>query len=191
MLIGGNPCHLVLWGKDEKVKVLINILKHFEELVGCLFLLAVVGLTIMNVILRYFFGFIIAWAEEVTLLCFLWCIYMGVITAFRGDSHVAIDAVVKLLPKKAQTVIGYGVDILILILSIFMTYLGIILVSHVGLKTTNVLRLSYVYVNMSVVVSFGLVSVFGIVKLVRRITGKYEYVDALTRTINEISEKTE
>ena len=173
------------------MKALISFIKHSEELVGCIFLTIVVGLTIMNVILRYFFGFIIAWAEEAVLIAFLWCVYMGVITAFRGDRHVAIDVLVNLLPKRVQTVLGYCVDVLILILSIYMTYLGVVLCMHVGLKTTNVLRLSFVYINLSVVVSFGLVSFFGIVKLIKRITGKYEYVDAATRTINEVSEKTE
>ena len=167
----------------------MKALKHIEEIVGCLFLVVFVCLTIMNVILRYFFNFILSWAEEAILISFVWCVYLGIITAFRGDRHVAIDVIVNLLPKKAQKIIGYGVEILILVTSIFMTYLGIVLCMNVGAKTTNVLKLNYVYVNMPVVISFGLMSVFGIARLIGRFTGKYEYVDSATRTINEVSEK--
>jgi TRAP-type C4-dicarboxylate transport system permease small subunit len=70
-----------------------------------------------------------------------------------------------------------------------MTYLGIVLCMNVGVKSTIVLRLPYIYIDVVVVVCFGMVSVIGIVKLIRRFAGKYEYVDSVTRTINEVSEK--
>jgi TRAP-type C4-dicarboxylate transport system permease small subunit len=145
----------------------------------------------MNVILRYFFGFILSWAEEVILISFVWCIYLGVITAFRTDRHVAIDVIVNLFPRKVQRIIGCMVDILILVLSIYMTYLGIVLCMNVGRKTTTILRLSYVYVNLAVVISFGMVAIFSVVKIVGWFTGKYEYVDSATRTIKEVSEVSE
>jgi len=166
----------------------IDIFKHLEEIAGCVFLILFVGLTMMNVILRYFFKFILSWAEEVILISFVWSVYLGVITAFRADRHVAIDVVVKLFPRKVQQIIGCAVDILILILSVFMTYLGVILCMNVGGKTTTILRLNYVYVDAVVVISFGMISVFSIIKVIGWFTGKYRYVDSATRTINEISE---
>lgn len=168
-----------------------NIFKHLEEIIGCVFLIVFVGLTMMNVILRYFFKFILSWAEEIILITFVWCVYLGVITAFRTDRHVAIDVVVKLFPRKIQRIIGCAVDILILVLSVFMTYLGIILCLNVGGKTTTILRLNYVYVNLVVVISFGMVSIFSVVKIIGWFTGKYEYIDSATRTINEITDISE
>ena len=164
-----------------------SILKHLEEIIGIGFLIVFVGLTVLNVILRYFFKFILSWAEEAILISFVWCVYLGIISAFRTDRHVSIDVLVKLFPQKAQKIVGYGVDILVLVLSVYMTYLGIVLCLNVGAKSTFVLRLNYVYINVVVVISFGLMSVFSIIKLVRRFTGKYEYVDSASRVIHEVS----
>ena len=164
-----------------------NVLKHLEEIFGCLFLVAFVGLTVLNVVLRYFFKFILSWAEEAILITFVWGVFLGVITAFRADRHVAIDVFVNMLPKKVQRIIGYGVDILVLALAVYMTYLGIVLCMNVGVKSTIVLMLNYVYIDVVVIISFGMISVFSIIKLIRRITGKYEYVDSVTRVINEVS----
>lgn len=154
-----------------------TVIKHFEEVVGCVFLIVFVCLTILNVILRYFFGFILTWAEEIIVISFVWSVYIGVITAFRTNRHVAIDAVVRLLPSKVQRVIDVWVDVVVLILSLYMTYLGIVLCMNVGAKTTTVLRINYVYVNLSVVICFGVLSILGIVRFIRRLTGKYEYID--------------
>lgn len=167
----------------------MKALKHFEEIIGIAFLILFVGLAIMNVILRYFFNFILSWAEELILIAFVWSVYLGAITAFRTDHHVAIDFIVKRMPEKVQKIIGYGVDILVLILSIYMTYLGIILCLRVGAKSTYVLKLNYVFVDLTVVVCFGSIAIFGIYKLVMRFMGKYEYVDSITRAVKEFSDK--
>ena len=157
------------------------VFKHFEEVIGCGFLVLFVGLTIINVILRYFFGFILSWVEEVIVIAFVWSVYTGSITAFRTDRHVSIDVLVKLLPKKAQRIIEFWVDVLVLGFSLYMAYLGVILCMNVGVKSTMVLRINYVYVNMSVVICFGMISIFGVVKLIRRFTGKHGYaVDQIT-----------
>ena len=166
-----------------------KIFQHFEELAGCVFLVLFVGLTILHVILRYCFNFILSWAEEGILIAFVWCVFLGVITAFRTDRHVAIDVIVKRFSVKIQRIIGYAVDIMVLALSVYMTYLGIVLCMNVGVKSTFVLRLPYLYIDVVVVVCFGLISIIGIIKLIKRFTGKYEYVDSITRTINEVSEK--
>lgn len=167
----------------------MKALKHLEEIIGIAFLILFVGLAIVNVILRYFFSFILSWAEELILIAFVWSVYLGAITAYRTDHHVAIDFIVERMPKKVQKIIGYGVDILILVLSVYMTYLGIILCMRVGAKSTYVLKLSYVFIDLTVVVCFGAISIFGIYKLIMRFMGKYEYVDSITRTVNEFSDK--
>ena len=154
------------------------ILKHLEEIVGCGFLIVFVGLTMLNVILRYFFSFILSWAEEAILIAFVWCVYLGAITAFRNDRHISIDVLVKFFPRKIQQIVNYFVDFLVLALSVYMTYLGIVLCMNVGVKSTFVLRLNYVYIDVVVVICFGLISMFSIVKLIRRFTGKYKEIDS-------------
>jgi TRAP-type C4-dicarboxylate transport system permease small subunit len=168
-----------------------DIFTHIEEILGCIFLAIFVGLTILNVFLRYGFNFILTWAEEGILVAFTWCVFLGVITAFRADRHVAIDVVVKLFPPAVQKGLSLGVDILVLLLNGYITYLGIVLCANVGVKTTLVMHLSYVWLDITIVLGFGLMTIFGVVKLFLRLTGRYEETDAITRTINEVNEAVE
>ncbi|MDR0390148.1 MAG: TRAP transporter small permease [Spirochaetaceae bacterium] len=163
-----------------------NVLKHFEEVLGCFLLAVYVGLTVLNVILRYCFNFILSWAEEVIVIAFLWSVFLGAITAFRLDRHVAIDVIVTRLPRGVQRVLYVAIDLLILALTIYITYLGVILCMNVGVKTTYTLKISFVYIDAALVVSFGLMSVFGIIRLVLRAQGRYETADSITRTLNEV-----
>ncbi|MDR1107668.1 MAG: TRAP transporter small permease [Spirochaetaceae bacterium] len=162
-----------------------NILNHFEEFFGCFLLAIYVGLTVLNVILRYCFNFILSWAEEGILIVFLWSVFLGTITAFRLDRHVAIDVIVTRLPKKIQRVLYIAVDVLILALNLYLTYLSAVLCMKVGLKTTYILKISYVYIDAALVVSFGLMAFFGIVRLVLRARGRYETINSITRALNE------
>jgi TRAP-type C4-dicarboxylate transport system permease small subunit len=165
-----------------------NVFKHIEEVLGCAFLVVFVGLTFLNVILRYCFNFILSWAEEVIVLSFLWSVFLGAITAFRLDRHVAIDVIVTRLPKGMQRILYCAIDILVLALNIYITYLGFVLCKNVGVKTTNVLKLSFIYVDAAIVVSFGLMAAFGVARLVLRFRGRYENIDSISRAIHDIDE---
>jgi TRAP-type C4-dicarboxylate transport system permease small subunit len=153
---------------------------------GCILLVVFVGLTFLNVVLRYCFNFILSWAEEAIVMAFLWSVFLGAITAFRLDRHVAIDVIVTRLPQKVQRVLYVAIDVLVLALTIYITYLGLVLCMHVGVKTTNVLKLSFVYVDAALVVSFGLMAVLGMARLVLRFRGRYETVDSVSRAIKDI-----
>jgi TRAP-type C4-dicarboxylate transport system permease small subunit len=163
-----------------------NILSHFEEALGCFLLAVYVGLTVLNVVLRYCFNFILSWAEEGILIAFLWSVFLGTITAFRLDRHVAIDVIVTRLPQSVQPVLYIAVDVLILALNLYLTYLSALLCMNVGVKTTYILKISYVYIDAALVVSFGLMAFFGIVRLVLRARGRYETTDSITRAVSEV-----
>jgi TRAP-type C4-dicarboxylate transport system permease small subunit len=166
-----------------------NVFKQLEELLGCVFLIIFVGLTIVNVVLRYCFNFILPWAEEGILIAFSWCVFLGVIRAFRADRHVAIDVVVNRFPPGPRKAVAFGVEILVLALNLFMTYLGVVLCLNVGVKSTYVLRISFVYIDMAIVIAFGVMSIFGAFRLILRLTGRYKDIDSVTRVINEVSEE--
>jgi TRAP-type C4-dicarboxylate transport system permease small subunit len=163
-----------------------NVLKHLEEVLGCTLLVVYVGLTLVNVILRYCFNFILSWAEEVIVIAFLWSVFLGTLTAFRLDRHVAIDVIVTRLPRKVRHILYFAMDCLVLALNLYLTYLGLVLCMNVGAKTTYVLSISYVYIDAALIVSFGLMAVFGVVRLVLRAQGRYETIDSITAAVQEI-----
>jgi TRAP-type C4-dicarboxylate transport system permease small subunit len=163
-----------------------NALKHLEEILGCCCLVVFVSLTLVNVVLRYGFNFVLSWAEEVILIAFSWSVFLGAITAFRQDRHVAIDVIVAMFPAKVRRVVYILIDALVLVLNIYLAYLSVVLCMKVGVKTTYVLKISFVYVDAALVVSFGLMAVFGVIRLIKNLAGRYQITDSVTRTIQEI-----
>jgi len=68
--------------------------------VGAILVAAIVVLTFIQVVLRFFFGNPQAWAEEVSRYLFVWITFLGVAVAFAKDAHIKLDALVGLLPDK-------------------------------------------------------------------------------------------
>ena len=162
------------------MKVLKACIIHIEEVLGVLLMITFVGLTIVNVFLRYTFRFILPWAEELILFFFLWCVLVGAINGYRRDTHVAIDFVYDKFPKPVKRAVTIFNEVLIFSLNAYMAYLAWVLISNVGVKSTNVLRMSYVYVNASLLVCFVGMTFFGFPRVYKAITGKLS-----TKTINE------
>ena len=154
------------------MKALKACIIHFEEVLGSILLVSFVSLTILNVFLRYAFRFILPWAEELILFFFLWCVLVGAINGYRRDTHVAIDSLYDKFPIPVKKVVAIFNEVLLFAVNAYMAYLAWVLISNVGVKSTNVLRMSYVYVNASLLVCFAGMTLFGIPKLYMAFTGR-------------------
>lgn len=156
---------------NSKQNKLLDYILNLDEILGYVTLTMVVAFTALNVILRYCFKFTISSAEEITLIAFIWASYIGSAAAYKSEEHIAIDIIVNKFPKKLRYYSELAINIFIIIISMSYTYLGIVLCMNAGSKTTLVLRLPYILVDVSIVISFGLMTIYGILKLIRRIKG--------------------
>lgn len=139
-------------------KALTFFCKNFEEIITCLFLSFVVVATIVNVLMRSIVGHSIMWAEEGVTLAFVWCVFMGSAACYKHKMHNGIDAVVNLLPLKGQKGMEVFIDLLVLVMNVYLTWLSLTLCLNVGPKTSAVLHLPYQYIYLSLLVSFALMT---------------------------------
>lgn len=66
------------------------------------------GMVVMvfgNVLLRYGFNGGITQSEELSRWLFVWMIFCGAVVVFREGGHIALDALVKLLPSPARRLV--------------------------------------------------------------------------------------
>ncbi len=99
----------------------MKILDRLEEWIISLMLLAMTGLTFVQVVMRYVFNSGMTWALELTTVFFAIMIFVGVSYGVRVGSHIGVDALVKLMsPAKRK-----AVSILAVVLS--LVYVGFIL----------------------------------------------------------------
>ena len=148
------------------VKLFLN---NFELIFASLCVTATTLLVLMNVFLRYFMNTGIYWSEEVATMCFVWCIFVGSASAYKNGAHLGVDLLVKKLPKVPRAIVKILVDILLIAINGYILYLSIKFVSTSYQKPTAVLAISSAWVSSSLIVGFGLTTIYAIRDLIRDI----------------------
>ncbi len=159
---------------DKKNKGgLLNTLMKMDIYLGCTFFAVLVLLVIANVVTRYVFNTGFSWAEELVLILFAWSTYFGIAVAYRYDTHIKVDFIFKMFPKGFQRVLDIVIEIALVVLAGFFSYLSVILCTNVGNKRTLVMRLPANVVNLTILVCFAIITISGIVKIYKKIKGTY------------------
>lgn len=96
-------------------------LDRLEEWIVVAMLVAMTGLTFVQVVLRYVFNSGFTWALEMTTVFFAVMIFVGVSYGVRVGAHIGVDALVKLMPSGLRR----GVSILVVLLC--LVYAGIVI----------------------------------------------------------------
>ena len=100
----------------------MKILNSLEEWIISLMLLAMTGLTFLQVVMRYVFNSGFTWALELTTVFFAIMIFVGVSYGVRVGSHIGVDALVKLLSPGKRKFFG------VLAVVLRLVYVGFVLV---------------------------------------------------------------
>jgi TRAP-type C4-dicarboxylate transport system permease small subunit len=143
-------------GRDVKLaRYALVFLKNVDAFISGLSLIALVGLTLAGVVMRYFVNRPIIWLEEIQLILFIWVAFFGSSVAFRHGSHIVIDAVVELFPVRIQRIVEIIDSVLVVLLLGFVVYIeysrGLTLV-RTG-RSTNILRIPLYYNYFGVALS--------------------------------------
>ncbi|NME35855.1 MULTISPECIES: TRAP transporter small permease [Fusobacterium] len=138
-----------------------DFLKKFELYLGSIFIAITTIVVVMNVFTRYVLKFTYFWAEEIAVGCFVWTIFLGTAAAYREKALIGVEAIVVLLPKKVRKIVEFLVYILLFGLSSLMFYFSYTYVSSSS-KITAALEISYAYINSSIIISFGLMSLYSL-----------------------------
>lgn len=139
-----------------------DLLKKFELYLGSIFISVTICVVIMNVFTRYVLKFTYFWAEEVAVGCFVWTIFLGTAAAYRQKALIGVEAVVVLLPKKIRKIVEFFTYILLTCLSGLMFWFSYGYVSTSS-KITAALEISYAYINSSIILAFGLMTIYSII----------------------------
>jgi TRAP-type C4-dicarboxylate transport system permease small subunit len=102
-----------------------NLILNSDLFISGVCMVVLVLLTITAVFVRYVLNRPFAWIEEIQMILFLWAAVFGASVAFREGSHIAIEIVVDLLPRRVQKIIEAIIAIMIFCSLIYMLYLQI------------------------------------------------------------------
>ncbi len=119
------------------------------------------------VIGRYVFASPIRWTEEVSGILMIWLVMLGALVAERDAAHLRIPVLLQVLPKRLSRGVGRGIALLSIVVLGAFTWLGWVLASSVSYKVTDLLRISYWWIDIALCVGFGGMAVLMLLRLIR------------------------
>lgn len=107
-----------------------KVLENLDLTIAAIILCALVLLTMMGVVFRYFVNRPFAWLEEIQTSLIIWVVFMAGCAAFRRGEHMCMEFVYDLLPKAGQRV-----------LDVFIYLVTVSAVSYLGVKAVDLIKL--------------------------------------------------
>lgn len=134
------------------------LLKNIEEILASIAISITVLVVIVNVVLRYGFGFVVPWSEELSVICFIWAVYLGISSCYKHKLHMGVDVMVAMLPEKAKIPFRLCVSVFLLALNLLMAVLSYqyLMLSN---KVTPVMGVSYFVINGVLLLCFSLMAI--------------------------------
>jgi C4-dicarboxylate transporter DctQ subunit len=82
-----------------------DVVNRIEEGAISFFFAAMVLITFVQVVLRYVFNSGFVWALELTTYCFAWMVLIGISWGVKVNTHLGVDAFVRLFPARPQRIL--------------------------------------------------------------------------------------
>ncbi|MCI2056135.1 MAG: TRAP transporter small permease [Oscillibacter sp.] len=157
-------------------KVFNGLRKVVKVLIIALFS-AVILVTFAQVIARYVLNNSIIWAEEFSRYFFEWVIMLACALAVGSNSHMRIDVIFRVLPKKVHKSYMMVIDGLVLVFFVLMIFQSIRLVMTAQGQLSSAMQIPMSVVYLGLPVGFTLMLLFGIERIVRDIHANANCID--------------
>ncbi len=140
-------------------------------------LAVMVLIVFVNVVLRKFFHSGISFTEEALRYLFVWMSYLGIVAAYKTNSHIRVTMLVDGLSPKARAALGLIMNVAILYALWFCTRGGFVYIEANAGTYGELLKVPYYIVIYSVIfacVAMGFLTLLTMVKQARLLFGREE-----------------
>ncbi len=138
-------------------------MKYFEKLIDWLAaapLFVLLAMFNVAVVMRYWMHQPLQWTEEMAGLLMIWIIMLGSVAAERSNQHLAIPMLVDMFSEKVRDVVNAIIAIISGLFLLYVSYAGYKLSMAAQFKVTDVLRVSYFWIDIAVPVGFVIIACY-------------------------------
>lgn len=119
----------------------IDGINHVAALICYALLSVIIGVTVLQVFLRYFLNSPTSWSEEIALLCLIWFGLLAVAVGIRRHEHVAITFFRDKMPAPAACALDYAAQLAMAVFMFVVMFYGDDLVALTGVQVLPASRL--------------------------------------------------
>lgn len=128
----------------------MELIRRLPSAVAGSALAGLVAMTIVAVVARYVFDAPLHWGEEMSGLLMIWIIMIGAIVAERDGQHLDIPLFVDLLPVRIRAAVDLAISALSIAVLAYAGWLGYQLAQSAQYKLTEILQISWFWIDMAV-----------------------------------------
>lgn len=151
-------------------------------------LLAMTIILFIGVIARYVFNSSLSWSEELTRYMFIWFIFISMSYAVTQKAHIRVDSLNKIVPLKIRPYINIIGKVIWFILSLLVTYLGIMYAKEMTTSVSASMRLPMSIVYLGIPIGYFLMSIRLLVQIIASIKNPQLEVEEISEA-EEIKEE--
>lgn len=94
--------------------------------IGVIIVIAMLILLTIQVVARYITGVSFAWIDEISRYGLVWLAYLAAVYAIYTESHIKVDILLKVWPKKIRKVIKHLSTLIFFVYSVAVAYYSLI-----------------------------------------------------------------
>jgi len=128
----------------------------------------------LQVLIRFVFKYPLPWTEEIARIAFVYCIFVGATIAVRENSHLQVDFLLVILPKRVARAAVFLGMFLVGIFLVFVTWQGVVLVLATGVQMSPVMQLPFKYLYLILPVSGAIMLLYLVANMLALIRGRRE-----------------
>lgn len=145
-----------------------TLLSKIETALLCLIIVLMIGLALLEIVLRYGFAISLLWKTVMLQNLTLWLCFLGAALATAEKRHISIDVLSRILPEKINRYSHYLIDVLsITVVSILVYYGFVFLIDEMELQATligtvplwwakTIIPLGFVLIDIHLLLQFGI-----------------------------------
>lgn len=145
---------------------------RWEESLAVMALCVVVVSVSYGVFTRYITETSATWATELASLSFTWVVFLGAAGAMRRGMHISVDAFTRLLSQRLSSALAWVTDLLVLAFLAYALFLAINITIDASSRPSPVLRISFFWVYLAVVLGFGSMLITHALNMVAKARGR-------------------
>ncbi|MTI17934.1 TRAP transporter small permease [Rhodobacteraceae bacterium RKSG542] len=130
----------------------MRLLRHGVDFCVALIFVALVVATCYAVFMRYFMANPVHWSEEVLCLLMVWAVMLGAVASERDNENLSIPVLTEILPTKLRLIVEISINLISICALIFVAYLAYSLAQKTSFKVTEILRISWYWIDLPVTI---------------------------------------
>jgi len=159
---------------------ILDVISAFMKYIAAVIVGVIITINFAAVIMRYSFNSPIIWCEEVSLILFVWFVFLALGPVTRKHGGVSLDFFIDLLPLKVRNIVQLVVQLVSILVYIIIIIFTFNLINVSQYRFTPILQIPYKYIYFPIIIGMGFSALFLCEKC-------YKYIRCMIRKDQEVA----